>query len=581
MKPSPAPTSSTILLAGSAAAAACATAVVLLRKVFAKKAVSIIPPGQEDPTIHPTTHSKDHHDNDDYYDIIIVGAGPAGSTASYYLGHAQKGLKILLRERKAFPRVKYCGDAWCSQALDILEDMQYRDDDNNNNTGGQVKPILRYLEDTHQCRPVQRGGFVSPFGYQCINMGDQTYGSVAQVRTYAMKRVIVDEIMARAAAQQSGVTLRENANVQVDQVQFNTTEKYWTVPIQQQQQGNGNTTTTKTNIVRGKVLVAADGATSYLARHLNLVTQDADVVCSHRYVVGKADQPGAKQHNFTADGVMFFNKSVLPGYSALFKHCNNDTYLGTYILPGGKATSRCIAGFEQELVNRHPYVRAAFGGGGKEDAKDESSSQEDVYAKTQWRNDLSQGENGKIKTAPIRCGGEEKTYGDHLIVIGDAAGQVDPMTGEGIHTAMVAAKISAETILEMFEARNFSEEATCIYHQRWRNAFGKDFPWSALGAKLIYQFPILLDAACAYGQECGGQTFLDEFGLIMTGVKPKSDFLQLKLALPVALYLMREIVVQKFLRRPPLIPQDIGQALVDKHYQASQKQKSASKLNPQ
>ena len=36
-------------------------------------------------------------------------------------------------------------------------------------------------------------------------------------------------------------------------------------------------------------------------------------------------------------------------------------YLGTYILPGGKATSRAIAPFEAEAVRRHPYIRAAFG----------------------------------------------------------------------------------------------------------------------------------------------------------------------------------------------------------------------------
>ena len=43
----------------------------------------------------------------------------------------------------------------------------------------------------------------------------------------------------------------------------------------------------------------------------------------------------AGTHKWTeADGVMIFNKSVLPGYSALFRHYNDDVYLGTYILPG-------------------------------------------------------------------------------------------------------------------------------------------------------------------------------------------------------------------------------------------------------
>jgi len=35
------------------------------------------------------------------------------------------------------------------------------------------------------------------------------------------------------------------------------------------------------------------------------------------------------------------------GYSALFRHFDDDVYLGTYILPGGRATSRCIRSFEK------------------------------------------------------------------------------------------------------------------------------------------------------------------------------------------------------------------------------------------
>ncbi|MGH3290479.1 MAG: FAD-dependent oxidoreductase, partial [Trebonia sp.] len=37
-------------------------------------------------------------------DVIVVGAGPAGSTAAYYL--AQAGLNVLLIEKSRFPRDK-------------------------------------------------------------------------------------------------------------------------------------------------------------------------------------------------------------------------------------------------------------------------------------------------------------------------------------------------------------------------------------------------------------------------------------------------------------------------------------------
>lgn len=41
------------------------------------------------------------------YDVVIVGAGPAGSTLAYRL--AQQGLQVALLEAKRMPRVKPCG----------------------------------------------------------------------------------------------------------------------------------------------------------------------------------------------------------------------------------------------------------------------------------------------------------------------------------------------------------------------------------------------------------------------------------------------------------------------------------------
>ena len=55
------------------------------------------------------------------YDAVIVGAGPAGATAGYYL--AKAGKHVALLEKATFPRDKRCGDAWCQPALDILEEM--------------------------------------------------------------------------------------------------------------------------------------------------------------------------------------------------------------------------------------------------------------------------------------------------------------------------------------------------------------------------------------------------------------------------------------------------------------------------
>ena len=42
------------------------------------------------------------------YDLVVVGAGPGGSSTAYYASKA--GLKTLLLDRQEFPRDKPCGD---------------------------------------------------------------------------------------------------------------------------------------------------------------------------------------------------------------------------------------------------------------------------------------------------------------------------------------------------------------------------------------------------------------------------------------------------------------------------------------
>ena len=51
-------------------------------------------------------------------DVIVVGAGPAGSTTAYYL--AKAGLDVLLLEKTAFPREKVCGDGLTPRATKQL-----------------------------------------------------------------------------------------------------------------------------------------------------------------------------------------------------------------------------------------------------------------------------------------------------------------------------------------------------------------------------------------------------------------------------------------------------------------------------
>lgn len=83
----------------------------------------------------------------------------------------------------------------------------------------------------------------------------------------------------------------------------------------------------------------------------------------------------------------------------------------------------------------------------------------------------------RMKAASLRLGGQglSTTYDNHLLIIGDAAGHIDPLTGEGIHTAIMGGKAAAETILEARECGNYSRYALQKYEARWIKLYGHDF----------------------------------------------------------------------------------------------------------
>lgn len=58
---------------------------------------------------------------DHRHDVLVIGGGPAGAAASYWLARA--GHDVLVVERKQFPREKTCGDGLTPRAVHQLDDM--------------------------------------------------------------------------------------------------------------------------------------------------------------------------------------------------------------------------------------------------------------------------------------------------------------------------------------------------------------------------------------------------------------------------------------------------------------------------
>ncbi len=409
------------------------------------------------------------------YDVIVVGAGPAGATTAWYLarpGAGRPAPRVALLEKARFPRDKVCGDAWCAPALEILEEMG----------------VLQALEVDGLARETRSGGFVSPSGESFVGAGE---GQTAPgTRVFAIKRSVCDERIARAAAG-AGAALFESAAVATAEL---ASDGLWHVGCSDGRR------------FRGRILVAADGATSRIARRLGLVTTAPTGFAARQYVRGGT-------HNFRADGVLFYPHYILPGYVALFRHFDDVIDVGSYVIPGGAASGKDLPRLYEERIRQDPLIRAALG------PKAEAAE--------------------PLRIAPLRLGGVARSYARQLLLVGDAAGQTDPLTGEGIHTGMQAGRLAAQTIHEMLASGDLSERACAAYQRRWMAAFGREFPASAMAARVTRRMPLLLDAANVVAQR-KGDAFMERFGAAMTGVAPKSAFLAPSVAGPLAAEIVRQ-----------------------------------------
>ena len=55
--------------------------------------------------------------------VLVVGGGPGGASAAFWL--AQRGVDVLLAEKKRYPREKACGDGLTPRAVRQLIDMGF------------------------------------------------------------------------------------------------------------------------------------------------------------------------------------------------------------------------------------------------------------------------------------------------------------------------------------------------------------------------------------------------------------------------------------------------------------------------
>jgi len=131
----------------------------------------------------------------------------------------------------------------------------------------------------------------------------------------------------------------------------------------------------------------------------------------------------------------------------------------------------------------------------------------------------------RMKSASLRLGGIEKSWGEHLLIIGDAAGFIDPLTGEGIQYALESGYLAANVLRDCLKKGDVSAAALKRYHRDWYRSWGHEFWLSMKMSLVLYRFPIFLDATANMVKKKGAK-FLAEWAEVMTGTKSKTWFLR-------------------------------------------------------
>jgi menaquinone-9 beta-reductase len=380
-----------------------------------------------------TEHSIPSHQHSvpgrpaDAADVIIVGAGPAGSTTAYYL--AQAGLDVLLLEKSRFPREKVCGDGLTPRAVKALVGMG----------------ISVGEED----------GWVRNKGLRVIGAGKRMelcWPELASYPGYGLVRgrTDLDQTLARRA-EKVGARLQEGVTV--------------TGPVLDERTGRITGVTARPagegteRAYHARVVVAADGNSSRLSVAMGLRKRDdrpLGVAVRTYYKTPRHDDDYLESWLDLWDG-----DRLLPGYGWIFGMGDGTSNVGLGLLNTSAAFGN---------TDYHALLRRWLNGMPAEWGFTEEN-------RTQ-----------PIRGAALPMGfNRTPCYYNGLLLAGDAGGMVNPFNGEGIAYAMESGEILARTIVQALARarRAETERVLAGYPQALGDAYGGYFAVGRQFVKLI------------------------------------------------------------------------------------------------
>lgn len=339
------------------------------------------------------------------YDVVVVGAGPAGSTAAKNL--AEKGIKVLILEKAYFPRDKPCGGGLPTRVVKRFPYIEPLIDSVSYGTtmySSSLRYMFEFLREKPFLMMVLRKKFDNDLLMLAQQAGAKFLGgtSVLDVQVGSDKAVVV---------------LEDGQSIETQMV------------------------------------IGCDGMHSVVAEKTNLCKK-LDMVC----VCLTQEQPLSPSQitKFFSDKkltYLFIKVQGIAGYGWVFPK-------KTFVNIGIGEFQTAVPKTRPMKPLKETYDAFIF------TLKEKKLLPQDFPI-----------ENLKGATLPIFP--LENTYSDRVLLCGDAAGFINPITGEGIYYAMASGQIAATVVAEGLTTKNLTKQFFKSYQDLWMADFGKDL--KALG----------------------------------------------------------------------------------------------------